>query len=113
MKAGRKKIDPAKVKKNVAVYITQQKIDEHGGIDSLKEKINFFIDPLNGQMYSHNDVEAYFKRISVPAVPSYFRQLNNRRIIQYLLEELSKCFDNDRNRYKMEELLLLANLLDQ
>ena len=77
------------------------------------EKINFFIDPLNGQMYSHNDVEAYFKRISVPAVPSYFRQLNNRRIIQYLLEELSKCFDNDRNRYKMNELLLLANLLDQ
>jgi len=64
-------------------------------------------------MYSHNDVEAYFKRISVPAVTSYFRQLNNRRIIQYLLKELSKCFDNDRNRYKMDELLLLANLLDQ
>lgn len=42
-KAGRKKIDPTKVKKNVAVYITQQKIDEHGGIDALKEKINFFI----------------------------------------------------------------------
>ena len=77
------------------------------------EKINFFIDPLNGQMYSHNDVEAYFKRISVPPVPSYFRQLNNRRIIQYLLEELSKCFDNERNRYKMDELLFLANLLEQ
>ncbi len=46
-KAGRKKIDPTKVKKNVAVYITQQKIDEHGGIDSLKEKINFFIDNMN------------------------------------------------------------------
>lgn len=76
------------------------------------EKINFFIDPLNGQMYSHNDVEAYFKRISVPPVPSYFRQLNNRRIVQYLLEELSKCFDNDRNRYKMDELLSLANLLE-
>lgn len=76
------------------------------------EKINFFIDPLNGQMYSHNDVEAYFKRISVPPVASYFRQLNNRRIIQFLLEELSKCFDNERNRYKMEELLFLANLLE-
>jgi len=76
------------------------------------EKINFFIDPLNGQMYSHQDVEAYFKRISVPPVPSYFRQLSNRRIIQFLLEELSKCFDNERNRYKMEELLFLANLLE-
>jgi regulator of sirC expression with transglutaminase-like and TPR domain len=76
------------------------------------EKINFYIDPLNGQMYSHKDVEAYFKRISVPPTTSFFRQQNNKRIIQYLLEELSKCFDNDRNRYKMEELLSLANLLD-
>lgn len=79
----------------------------------VSEKIKFYIDPLNGQMYSHKDVEAYFKRISVPPVASYFRQLGNKRIIQYLLEELSKCFDNDRNRYKMDELLLLANLLDQ
>ncbi|MBS1752943.1 MAG: transglutaminase family protein [Ferruginibacter sp.] len=77
------------------------------------EKINFYIDPLNGQMYSHQDVEGYFKRISVPPVPSYFRQLNNKKVIQYLLEELSKCFDNDRNRYKMNELILLSNLLDE
>ena len=76
------------------------------------EKINFYIDPLNGQMYSHKDVENYFKRISVPPTTSYFRQLNNKRIIQFLLEELAKCFDNDRNRYKMDELLLLANLLE-
>ena len=77
------------------------------------EKINFYIDPLNGQMYSHKDVESYFKRIAVPPTTSYFRQLSNKRIIQYLLEELAKCFDNDRNRYKMNELLSLANLLDQ
>jgi regulator of sirC expression with transglutaminase-like and TPR domain len=77
------------------------------------EKINLYIDPLNGQMYSHKDVENYFKRISVPPVNSYFRQISNKRIIQFLLEELSKCFDNESNRYKMEELLSLANLLDQ
>lgn len=77
------------------------------------EKINFFIDPLNGQIYSHKDVENYFKRISVPPTPSYFRKLTNKRIIQFLLEELSKCFDNDRNRYKMEELLTLAKLLGE
>lgn len=82
-------------------------------VGHASEKINFYIDPLNGQMYSHKDVEAYFKRISVPPVASYFRQLSNKRTIQYLLEELSKCFDNDRNRYKMDELLLLATLLDE
>jgi regulator of sirC expression with transglutaminase-like and TPR domain len=81
-------------------------------VGHASEKIKFYIDPLNGQIYSHKDVENYFKRISVPPTASYFRQLNNKKIIQFLLEELSKCFDNERNRYKMDELLLLANLLD-
>jgi len=76
------------------------------------EQIKFYIDPLTGQMYSHKDIENYFKRLSVPPVNSYFRPMNNRKIIQFLLEELSKCFDNTRNQYKMQELLSLANMLD-
>ncbi len=76
------------------------------------EKIKFFIDALTGQMYSHTDIEHYFKRLSIPPVPSYYRTLSNKKVVQFLLEELSKCFDNERNRYKMNELLLLANLLD-
>jgi regulator of sirC expression with transglutaminase-like and TPR domain len=77
------------------------------------EKINFFIDPLNGNIYSHKDVENYFKRISVTPSSSYFRPLDNKKIIRFLLEELSKCFDNERNRYKMDELLTLVKLLDE
>lgn len=76
------------------------------------EKIKFFVDALTGQMYSHKDIENYFKRLSVPPVSSYFRSLNNKKVIQFLLEELSKCFDNDRNHYKLEELLSLASILD-
>ena len=76
------------------------------------EKIKFFVDALTGQMYSHKDIEHYFKRLSVPPASSYFRSLNNRKFIQFLLEELSKCFNNDRNLYKMNELLSLANILD-
>jgi regulator of sirC expression with transglutaminase-like and TPR domain len=77
------------------------------------EKINFYIDPLNGQIYSHKDVENYFKRISVPPTPSYFKQLDNKRIIQHLLEEYSKCFLNDSNLYKKNDLLALAKLLEE
>jgi regulator of sirC expression with transglutaminase-like and TPR domain len=76
------------------------------------EKINFYIDPLNGQVYSHKDVESYFKRISVPPTPSYYRPLNDKRIIQYLLEEFSKCFIDSNNLYKKNDLLFLAKLLD-
>ena len=95
----------------IMAYFDQQH-DLLNPVGHSSEKINFYIDPLNGQMYSHKDVENYFKRISVPPTTSYFRQMNNKRIIQFLLEELSKCFDNDRNRYKMNELLSLANILD-
>lgn len=76
------------------------------------EKINFYIDPLNGQVYSHKDVESYFKRISVPPVPSYFKPLSNKRIIQHLLEEFSKSFTDPLQSYKKNELLFLAKLLD-
>ena len=76
------------------------------------EKINFFIDPLNGQVYSHKDVESYFKRISVPPVAAYYRQLNNKKIIQHLLEEFSKCFIDSKDILKKNDLFFLSKLLD-
>ena len=91
-------------------YIDEQhELINPAGLPS--EKIKFFIDALTGQMYSHRDIEQYFKRLSIAPVPSYYRTLNNKKVIQFLLEELSKCFDNARNQYKMNELLSLANLL--
>ncbi len=77
------------------------------------DKIVFFIDPLNGQIYTHHDVENYFKRISAPLEPAYFRQMNNVQVIQYLLNELSKCFNNPLNLYKMNELIALVNLIGE
>jgi regulator of sirC expression with transglutaminase-like and TPR domain len=77
------------------------------------DKIKFFVDPLNGQVYSHQDVESYFKRISVTPTNAYYKELSSKQVIQFLLEELSKCFDNDQNLYKMKELLSLAKLLGE
>ena len=75
-------------------------------------KIQFYIDPSSGQVFTHKDVENYFRKISVPPTSSYFKPMNNMRIIQHLLEEMAKCFDNDKNRYKQVELMELAALLD-
>jgi regulator of sirC expression with transglutaminase-like and TPR domain len=75
-------------------------------------KIEFFIDPTSGQVFTHQDVDSYFKRIAVPPVGSYFKPQTNKRIIQQLLEEMSKCFTDDKNKYKQEELLALARLLE-
>jgi regulator of sirC expression with transglutaminase-like and TPR domain len=91
-------------------YFDQQ-FDLMSHASQASEKIIFFIDPLNGNIYSHKDVENYFKRIAVSPSNTYFKQQDNKKIIVFLLTELSKCFDNDRNHYKMEELLTLAKLM--
>lgn len=75
------------------------------------QRIEFFIDPMSGQVFTHKDVENYFKRVSVPPVASYFRPITHTRVVQVLLEEFSKCFDNDKDGYKQKELLTLSELL--
>ena len=74
-------------------------------------KIEFFIDPASGQVFTHQDVENYFKRISVPPSNSYFKPRMNKQVIVQLLEEFSKCFDGDKEKYKQKELMELATLL--
>lgn len=75
-------------------------------------KIEFFIDPSSGQVFTHQDVESYFKRISVHPVSAYFKPQLNKQVIQHLLEEFAKCFDNDKEIYKYKELMELASVLD-
>lgn len=77
------------------------------------DKVEFFIDPTSGMVFTHKDIENYFKRISVPLVDSYFKPLSNKMVIQHLLEEASKCFDNEKEYYKKEEMQIIAKLLDE
>lgn len=76
-------------------------------------RILFFIDPIQGQIYTHQDVEGYLKRMSIPSVPSYFNPQSNKRVIQFLLGELLKCFQDDKEAYKQEELRDLIKLLGE
>jgi len=76
-----------------------------------QQKIHFYVDATTGQPFTHKDVENYFKRINVPPVPSYFKPMNAVRVIQVLIEELSRCFDEPEKIYKRNELLQLSHLL--
>lgn len=77
-----------------------------------QQKIDFYIDPTSGHIFSQQDVDAYFKRISVPQVGSYFKPQNNKQVIQVLLEEFAKCFTADKELYKQIELMNLSRMLD-
>jgi len=76
-----------------------------------QQQIEFYIDPLSGQVFTHKDVENYFKRISVPPVASYFKPVDQKKIVQTLLEEFSKCFDNAKDEYKQRELIQLSEIV--
>lgn len=76
-------------------------------------KIQFYVDPLQGQIFTQKDVETYLKRISIQPVASYFKPLTGKRVIQVLLEELAKCFQNEKEKYKYEELMNLAAILNE
>nr|WP_295876939.1 transglutaminase-like domain-containing protein [uncultured Chitinophaga sp.] len=87
-------------------------IDFDEPVDPDDQRILFFIDPIQGQIYTQQDVDTYLKRVSVPSVPSYFKPQSNKRIIQFLLEELAKCFRDDKDAYRQDELSNLASLLE-
>lgn len=75
-------------------------------------KIDFFIDPTSGQIFSHDDVTNYFKRIAVPKVATYFKPQKNKQVIKELLEEFSKCFSSEKDIHKQSELMGITKLLE-
>jgi regulator of sirC expression with transglutaminase-like and TPR domain len=81
-------------------------------LENPQEKIEFYIDPISGQVFTQKDVQSYFKRIEAEPSPACFKPQNNKAVIRYLLNETCKCFDDEKNLYKQKELLDLANLLD-
>lgn len=73
--------------------------------------IHFYIDPLNGHVYTQKDVENYFKNTGIPLSTSYFKPMEHKQIFRFLLEELAKCFSFGDHRYKSEELLSLVDIM--
>lgn len=75
-------------------------------------KIEFFIDPSSGQVFTHQDVESYFSRIATQPDEAYFKPQKNKQVIQQLLLEFGKCFTTDADIHKQKELTDIIQLLD-
>lgn len=94
----------------VLAYFKPGYSDEN--LENPQDKIEFYIDPLSGQVFTQKDVQSYFKRITAEPEPSFFKPQTNKAVIRYLITETSKCFEDEKNIYKQKELLDLANFLD-
>jgi hypothetical protein len=75
------------------------------------QQTQFYIDPLNGMVYTQRDVDNYLKKINALERETYFTPLLTKGIISKMLEELSLCYRYKREEQKADEIQQLMKLL--
>ena len=71
---------------NLLAYYVQE--------DYLSEKnetVLFFIDPINGHVYTHQDIETYLKKINHPNDTTLLKPLSEEGYINKWIVSLAKC----------------------
>lgn len=76
------------------------------------EQIQFFIDPLNGMVYTQKDVDTYLDKIKATERETYFTPMTNTKVIVKLLEELSLCFVYNKEDAKADEIKQLIQIIE-
>lgn len=77
------------------------------------QTIQFFIDPVNGLVYSRGDVEVYLKRIKASPSNDYFMPLMPKEIITVMIEELAQTYLFGNDREKADELRQLISIINK
>ncbi len=81
--------------------------------DPVSEKILFYIDPLNGLIYTRKDIQNYFKRISAEPSSLFFEKMSTKGVVKFLLSNFMQCFDNAKDLHKKNQLESLIQLLEE
>ena len=79
--------------------------------DEVMQQIQFFVDPMNGMVYTQKDVDAYLRKINARDREQYFTPLLAKRVIYKMLEELNLCYKYRREEQKAEEVQQLMQIL--
>jgi regulator of sirC expression with transglutaminase-like and TPR domain len=74
-------------------------------------QITFFVDPMNGAVYTRRDVDAYLNKIGARDKSQYFAPLDSHRVIYKMMEELALCYRYRREEEKADEIQLLMRML--
>lgn len=79
--------------------------------DDVVQQVQFFIDPLNGTIYTQKDVESYLRKINAGKDESYYAPLPSKRVIYKMLEELALCYRYKRDDQRADEVQQLMQIL--
>ena len=95
-------------KQNLLCYV-----EEGSSIISVEgSDILFYIDPLNGQVYTHLDVQNYVKKMNLAHPPVNYTPSNAKNFVQRWLREIAKAEQSKGEVERQKALLLLISSLD-
>lgn len=75
------------------------------------QTIQFYIDPVNGMVYTQNDVEVYLKKIKAGHSEAFFQPLSNKDVIVRMLEEMALTYDYANEEDKAREMQQLIGVI--
>ncbi len=76
------------------------------------QQTQFFVDPLNGMVYTIQDVETYLKKIKTSSEENFFKPLSTKKVIYKMMEELALCYRYKHDDERADELQQLMNIID-
>ena len=76
------------------------------------QQIQFYIDPINGMIYTQKDVDTYLRKINAYGDDQYYAPMLTKRIIYKMMEELALCYRYRREDQKADEIQQLMKLLE-
>ncbi len=79
--------------------------------DFALQRIQFYIDPVNGNIFSQNDIDSYLNKINAKDRDSYMVPILNKRILYKMMEELSLCYRYRKEDDKADDIAQLMKLL--
>ncbi len=77
------------------------------------QQIQFFVDPMNGVIYTQKEVDVYLKKINADDRVHYFLPVSNSQILSKMLEELAQCYRYKKEDDKAREIETLRQIVNE
>lgn len=79
--------------------------------DNPARHIRFYVDPLNGNIYSPLDVANYLRKMGIAPSVSHYLPLSIRQILQHMMTALMLTYEHAKKPEKAAELRLLISVI--
>lgn len=76
-----------------------------------EETVEFYIDPVNGMVYTYRDVIVYLKTINADPQKDYMQPLSSKRVMERLLEKLVETYNYNKDEDRAADMLHLLEAL--